>query len=286
MRLFIIALFGTLLACNENASISGENGEEYALNDDAFGFVELEKASIGVEFNANTNVTGNSATQSKDAKIIKTADIEFESKDLEETYVRIRKLVASQRGSLQLDDTGKNYDQIYRRLTIRVPSENFQELVDGIVQGVSHFDTKKISEKDVGAEFVDLSARLKAKRKLEERYLQLLTKAKNVEEMLKIERELAQIREEIEAKQGRLNYLQNRVSLSTIDLRFYERIEPVEVAQLSFGGRIINALEGGWNGVLNFFVGMLYIWPFLLIGGVAFFLIRRYLRRSRTATPS
>ena len=97
--------------------------------------------------------------------------------------------------------------------------------------------------------------------------------------------ELAKIREEIEAKQGRLKYLQSQVSMSTIALRFYKEDVAVQ-AQASFGSKIVNALKGGWNGVLTFFIGMLYIWPFLLITALVFYLVKRYLKRSRTASPS
>lgn len=279
MKSFFIALFGTFLACSDGSSYKAESAyvesEEYAdeyLTEEAVSEFKYDNADIG-------------RTKKSDAKIIKTADIEFQTRDLEATYAKVRKTVSDQNGSFQSDNTGKRYNQVYRELVIRVPSENFEALVDGISSRVDYFDTKRISQKDVGEEFVDLKARLKAKRTLEERYLQLLSKAKNVKEMLEIERELANIREEIEAKQGRLNYLQNQVSLSTVSLRFYKE-EVAVAAQASFGSKIANAIKGGWNGLLNFFIGLLYVWPFVLVLAAIFFIVRRYIKRSRRAnTP-
>lgn len=272
MKTFFIALFGTFLACSDGSN----NAVDYKYDE------ETAADAAGMEL---AYLNEQPPKPDAESKIIKTADIEFATRDLEKTYARIRKAISAQKGQLQSDDTGKSYNQIYHNLIIRVPSANFEALVNSIGEGVDYFDTKRISQKDVGEEFVDLEARLKAKRKLEERYLQLLTKAKNVEEMLQIERELAKIREEIEAKQGRLKYLQSQVSMSTIALRFYKEDVAVQ-AQASFGSKIVNALKGGWNGVLTFFIGMLYIWPFLLIAALVFYLVRRYLKRSRTATPS
>ena len=51
--------------------------------------------------------------QADQSKIIKTADIEFATRDLEKTYTRIRKAIAVQQGQLQSDDTGKSYNTIY-----------------------------------------------------------------------------------------------------------------------------------------------------------------------------
>lgn len=274
MKTLFITLFGTFLACSDGGSSSAK----YAAADEA-GWDDMEEVFVESSPSEELDV------KAADTKIIKTADIEFATRDMDATYSRIRKAIAATGGSLQDDNTGKSYNQVYRNLVIRVPSANFETLVDSIGQGVDYFDTKRISRHDVGEEFVDLQARLKAKRKLEERYLQLLSKAKNVKEMLEIERELASIREEIEAKQGRLNYLQNQVSMSTISLRFYKETVEAQV-QASFGSKIVNALKGGWNGLLTFFIGVLYLWPFLLVVGLIFFIIRSYLKRSkRSANP-
>jgi len=161
-----------------------------------------------------------------------------------------------------------------------VPTENFQAFVDGISEGVEYFEQKDISRKDVTEEFVDLEARLKAKRELENRYLELLRQAKNVKEMLEIERELANIREEIEARQGRLNYLQNRVSMSTVHIEFYKETASTGVT-LSYGQKMLNALKGGWDGISVFFIGLLYLWPLFVFALIVILLIRRYLKRSR-----
>ena len=273
-----ILLFGIILACEDSAK--SEFG--YA-NSDLDGFMVDELNVAESEFNYNQTpppAETTEATAVAEKKIIKTANIEFETRDLEATHKRVLSLVNQNKAYLQNDNSGKQYSRAYRQLIIRVPTQNFQALVDSIGVGVAYFDKKDISQKDVGEEFVDLQARLKAKRVLEERYLQLLSKAKNVEEMLQIERELASIREEIEAKQGRLNYLQNQVSLSTIYLEFY-KTDVETIATQSYGAKMGNAIKGGWNGITSFFLGLLYIWPFILILGLVAFFVRRYIKRRK-----
>jgi len=213
-------------------------------------------------------------------KIIKTSCLKFETQDLEKSYHQIISAVKANKGFVQDDNSNKSYNTITRRLTIRVPTSNFQPTIDSISKNISYFDNKRISAKDVTEEFIDLEARLKAKQTLEKRYLELLDKAKNVKEILEIERELSNIREEIEAKQGRLKYLQNKVSLSTIDIEFYKLTSEAPIAS-SYGTKMWNAVKGGFNGISIFFLGLLYIWPLVIIVGVGVFLLRRYLKKSK-----
>ena len=165
-------------------------------------------------------------------------------------------------------------------MVIRVPTEHFLDFIEGVSEGVSYFDQNDISRRDVSEEFIDLEARLKTKRELEKRYLKLLKKAKNVKEMLAIERELSNIREEIEAKQGRLQYLQNRVSMSTVTMEFYKLTSETGVTQ-SYGQKMINSIKGGWDGISMFFLGLLYIWPFFVVAIVIIIAIRMLLKRNK-----
>lgn len=211
-------------------------------------------------------------------KLIKESVLRFETQDLDKTYKNISKFVIKNNGYVQDDDASKSYNRISRRLIIRIPTDKFQATIDSIAADVSFFDTKQITSKDVTEEFIDLEARLKAKQSLEARYLELLNKASNVKEILEIERELSVIREEIESKQGRLKYLQNKVSLSTLTVEFY-KITSESGIRVSYGQKMWNAITSGFNGLSLFFLGILHIWPFILIVLVLIFILRRWLKR-------
>jgi hypothetical protein len=273
MKFLSVLLFGFVLACSQgNSSGDGLISKErsYALE---------EEVPITEDLTPGYNEDDNEGDLvHTEQKIIKTAHLTFESKDPELTHEKILGLTKDFKGFVQSDHSGKDYGRVNFNIVIRVPTENFQSMIDGVSNGVDYFDQKEISRKDVTEEFVDLQARLKAKRQLEERYLQLLKQAKNVKEMLEIERELSKIREEIEAKEGRLQYLQNKVSLSTIYINFYKTTSSKGVS-MSYGQKMVNALKGGWNGISVFFLGLLYIWPLLLVIGILTFILRRYLKR-------
>ena len=219
--------------------------------------------------------------KSIEQKIVKSATLKFETSDLEETRAQIQKAIGENKAIIQRESEGKDGYSVYKKLTIRVPNQNFEKLVASIGKGVSFFDEKEISAEDVTAEFIDTEARLKTKRTLETRYLELLNKAGKVSEMLEIEKKLSEIREEIESKEGQLKYMQRQVSMSSVYIEFY-KINPSESGVTnSFGSKMGNALKQGFLGLSSLFLWFLEVWPFILILVALFFLIRRRFKRKK-----
>jgi hypothetical protein len=98
--------------------------------------------------------------------------------------------------------------------------------------------------------------------------------------MLEIEKKLAEIREEIEAKEGQLKYMQNRVSMSTVNIQMYTYNASESGATVSFGSKIWNSVKEGFNGLSNFMLSIISIWPFILIFvGLFVFIKRRFFKK-------
>ncbi len=210
-------------------------------------------------------------------KLIKTGTLEFETSDLGSTYQRIRNAAQTNAGFVSNESTANEYDRIVQHLTIRVPSRNFDQLVTAISKGVKHFDTKNIEAVDVTEEFVDAEARLKTKKQVEQRYQDLLKRANKISEILEIEKQIGELRAEIESIEGRLRYLSNRVDYSTLDIRFYKKVAEHRVVEENRFGR---AFRNGWDGMVSFLIGLTSIWPFLIIFGVGgYFFWRRWRKK-------
>ena len=211
-------------------------------------------------------------------KIIKEGNLRFETSDLEPTYQKIIAAAKKQKATIQNDVEGKDYQTIFRNIVVRVPSQNFDAFIKEISNGVSYFDRKEISSKDVTEEYIDIDARLKAKKILETRYFELLKKATKVSEMIEIETQLASIREEIDAKEGQLRYMKSRISMSTISIEFYKTVAEESGATNSFGSKFWNAIVSGFNSISSFFIGIIQLWPFILIFVLGFYFIRKKIK--------
>jgi hypothetical protein len=214
-------------------------------------------------------------------KIIKQASLRFETNDLDDTFAQIQKAVTANKGTIQNDAEGKDYNNIYRNLTVRIPSQNFDAFIKSISEGVSYFERKEISAEDVTEQYIDLDSRLKTKRKLENRYLEILQKATKISEILEIEKQISIIREEIEAKEGQLKYLESRVSESTINIEFYKTIAEKEAIKTSYGSKIWTAIKSGFFGLSSFLISIISVWPFIILFVVLVYFIRKRFKRKK-----
>ncbi|MEO6176014.1 MAG: DUF4349 domain-containing protein [Flavobacterium circumlabens] len=214
-------------------------------------------------------------------KIIKYASLRFETNDIEETFHKIQTAVKESHATIQSDSEGKNDNSLFRNITVRVPSQNFDVFLQSISKGVSYFDQKDISTEDVTEQYIDLDSRLKTKQKLEERYIEILKKATKISEILEIEKQISAIREEIESKQGQLKYLESRVSESRISIEFYKPIAEKQSIKISYGSKILTAIQSGFFELSGLFIWIISVWPFLILFGVIAFYIRRRFKRKK-----
>ena len=214
-------------------------------------------------------------------KIIKEATLRFETDNLENTFNQIQKAVSSNKARIINDSEGKDYGTVFRNLIVKVPSQNFDRFISDVSKGVSYFEVKNISAEDVTEQYIDLTSRLKTKKKLEERYLEILKKANKVSEILEIEEQISTIREEIEAKEGQLKYLESRVSESTITIEFYKTIAEKEGVKISYGSKLWNAVKSGFYTLSDLLISLLSAWPFVILFVVFAYFIRRRLKRRK-----
>jgi hypothetical protein len=221
-------------------------------------------------------------------KIIKNASIDFQVQSLSAAIANVSEQVKSDSGYIA-SQTESNYaSQKRTTITIRVPAERFESLVQKLMTNSIYTRSSNIVAQDVTEQFVDIEARLKSKRALESRYLDLLKQTKSMTEILELEKQLASIREEIEAKEGVLKLLSNKVALSTITLNMHENIpyaEPPAPEKESLGSRLGHAFGMGWSLFVDALVGVSYLWVFIALGSLGVWLYRRY-RKQKKEKPT
>jgi hypothetical protein len=211
-------------------------------------------------------------------KLIKDGTLEFKTDNLNTARKQILQATARWKGYVGSEEEYNSTDRNSTTFLIRVPAANFDSLLAAVTLGISYFDRKDIQVKDVTAEYVDVEARLKTKKDLELRYMELLKKANTVTEMLEIEREMGNLRADIESIEGRLNVLKSQVAFSTLTITVYEAVS----APSFFGDRIGSGFVSGWNYLLDFMVFVVNLWPFILLGAGGYWGIKKW-RASRKA---
>jgi hypothetical protein len=215
----------------------------------------------------------------EERRIIKVGWLRVEIKNYSGDLATIKGIIVKHKGYISNENESSTDYSLENNLLIRVPSIEFDLLVEEIVKMAYKVDNKSITLNDVTEEFIDVEARLKIKKEVEKRYLEILDRAGTVQDILLVEQQLRIIREEIEAKEGRLKYLQNQVSLSTLNLEIHQDL--AAKPGFKFIDKLAEALKGGWKGLLNIFVGLIYVWPLILVITVVIFwlIIRRRKKR-------
>lgn len=269
----ILIVFLVLVSC-----------DNYSENDlKNFGFSDAKMNMIAEETESldETIITG-SSNQKKEAnytdrKLIKNGHISFETDDLQQTKQQIISLIKKYGGYIAADNQNAYGNTKTINLSVRIPAQHFDTILSGIAKNVEKFDNKEIRISDVTAEFLDVEARLKNKKELDKKYLEILQKAKSVQDILNVERELGKLREEIESTEGRLKYLKNQVAFSTLNISFYKSVK----STTSFGKRIAEGFVKGFENLKGFFIGIINLWPFVLILLAVIILIRKRFKRKK-----
>jgi len=279
VKIWMLLLMVSVCACSSKGGgyRSGSGGgyggesicEEVCVEAEAdMDFDNIEEINLG-----NTNF---------ERKLIKEGRIHFETTDALKTREKVINIVSECKGYISKDNSTQYNTVVRYNIIARVPADKFELLLNRISESTEKLDSKDIEVLDVTEEFIDAQARLKTKKELEERYKELLKKANKVEEMLSIEKEIGILRAEIESTEGRLKYLQDRVSYSTLEVNFYEKIEKAEKSiPFGFGSKFTTALKDGWEAILSFVIGLTKLWAFLLLGVIIFFKVRYLIKRRR-----
>ena len=106
-------------------------------------------------------------------------------------------------------------------LTLRVPSRRFRRLMKG-VEGLGQVRSRSVQTLDVSERYHDLKVRLENLQATRSRIQKLMGQAKDLSEILVVEKELERISAEIDTIEGQLRYLSSQAAFSTVTITFSE----------------------------------------------------------------
>ncbi|MFP4662630.1 MAG: DUF4349 domain-containing protein [Halanaerobiales bacterium] len=215
-------------------------------------------------------------------KIIQRANLTIETNNIEQINSQIMNLLQNYSGYISDSRNWVNYNnQKFSWYQLRIPTENFDLVLDEITSDkLGEVISRSVSGQDVTEEYLDLDIRINNLEAQEERYRELLNRADEVSEILKIENELNRVRTEIERLQGRINYLDNQVNYSTITVEFRQ---PQPISSGTPG--IVKALRDAVNTMIRHFYRLITLIgtliPYLLLLLLIYYLYKKVIRRRK-----
>ena len=213
--------------------------------------------------------------------VIRTGQAFIEVNKVDSAIPKIRLLASQMGGYITNSSISGGRDQV-RQATfeLKIPAPRYDQAV-GSLSTIGKVETVNSTAQDVGEEFVDVTARVTNSRRLEERLISLLAnRTGKLDEVLRVERELARVREEIERYEGRLRYLSARVAMSTLTITVHE---PAPILGNSPGQNpIAAALRRAWKNFIALIAGTIaalgVVIPLALLGLAGWLAYRRWKR--------
>jgi hypothetical protein len=193
-------------------------------------------------------------------KIIYTADVELVVEQFDAVPSKVEAL-ARRFGGYVASSTIRGSEGQPRngRWTIRVPVARYEESLAAMKQ-LGEVRRVSTDSRDVSEEYYDLEARIRNKKTQESRLLELLADATGkLEEVLKVERELSRVREEIERMEGRIRVLDDLTALTTVELSVVEIKDYVPEEAATYATRVRRAFGGSIDTMVSTAEG-LSIW--------------------------
>jgi hypothetical protein len=237
---------------------------------------------------ASSGVLGGTSAHRSNQKVISNASmqVEVDAGTFQTAFEQVR-LLADKYGGyvVSANSTASGEESVMRSgvVAIRVPAQSLNPALEDVVR-LGKVTAQQVDSQDVTEEYVDLEARLKNAQAQEQALLSLMAQAKTVEETLRVRDVLASVQREIEQLKGRLGYLDEHSSFSTLTVSLYE----TGVVTVTGGGwGFVEALKDAAralvrtvNELIVFLGGALPVLVLLaLIAWVVYLIVRAVLRR-------
>lgn len=232
-------------------------------------------------------------------KRIQYVTVTMESLEYDTALSEIKMRMAAAGGYIESSsESGKDIKGTGSRrayLVFRIPAENLDKFA-GEIEDVGNVLTLETSTRDVTESYYDIEARLASLESQRDRYMELLSEAKSMDEILILDNALTEVLYQIESYTGTLNKYDSLVAYSTVTLTLTEVIEltepePPVVEEPTFGERIKEAfgdsVEAFGDMIEAIVIGIVAVAPFLVIPAfvivIVIIIIRGKVKKQRRA---
>lgn len=214
-------------------------------------------------------------------KLIKNVDLEVETEEFDTLLSTVEQKTEKLAGYIEESYTynGSEYRGRKNRnanLTIRIPAEKLNTFLSEVAE-VSNVISRNDRVTDVTLQYVDMESHKKALVAEQNRLLELLEQAENIEDIIAIESRLSEVRYQIESMESQLRTMDNQVSYSTVYLSIEEVKQFTPVKEQSVGEKIVTgfkkSLTNVGTGLLNFGIGFIIGIPYILLFGVLLIIV-------------
>lgn len=285
LSLTVLLLLSLLTGCGAKNGMSGTTADSMVAEKE-------EISNPGASTETDTQLPENQ-------KLIRKIRLTAETRDLTEMLSQVEQRIAEFGGYVENRDVynGSAYEDYtyrYASLTIRIPAKSLDAFVEKVGQASNVISANETTE-NITLSYVATQSRITALETEQARLLELLELAKNLDEVLKLETKLTDVRGELEQLNSQLRLYDNQVNYGTVYLKLDEVREYTEVEEepQGFWERIstgfVKSLKNLGNALLEiliFFISNLPYFAVLAILGGGALLILHWKKKKKNQDPN
>lgn len=213
-------------------------------------------------------------TYGEDVKLIFSASMDLQTLDFAKTEQELDALVKKHGAYFESVDAsnGDMYSSYGRKngfYVVRVPAENYDAFLSEVGGSCHVVNLHKASE-NVGLAYSDTQTRLRTERAKQERYLALLSKAEEMEDIIQLESAISNCQYNIDSLSSDIERYDSLISYSTVNISLVqvERLSGSIDEEESFAGSLLRNFK---EGAQDFFytMGELLSWIAYNVLGIA-----------------
>lgn len=275
--LLAVCLLIALVGCGSTRERAVDSyGEKYAM--------EAPEEALYDSYEEAATEAPQTNTAQSGQKLIRRARLTVETEDYYGFMDKINAQVAELGGYFEQIDAHTSGSTLSASMTIRVPADKLDELTAKL-SGMSNITYRSESQENVTMQYVDTESHISALKTEQERLLELLKQAEDLDGILKIEDKLASVRYELESAERSLRVLANQVEYATVDLdvKQVEVFTPVQEPGFweNIGKGFVGSLQSIWTFLKNLFSSFVIALPYLIPLVIAPLIVLLALLKSR-----
>lgn len=230
----------------------------------------------------NDGVSGGNVSSQR--KVVVTAGYTVQTQKFSESVQKLETLVKELGGYIEHSNvSGESSDNGSGDFTLRLPVNKLDGFGQALTQ-VGTVESHSRSEEDITNQYYDTDARIKAKTAQRDRLLALIDKAENLDTLLRLESELADVQGELDSLTGQLKRYDNQVSYAMVQVSLYQSAL-TRSGNIPYGSRLSAAFTGTFSTALEILkdIGVAAVWllPLLLVAAIVLLIVWLATRKQR-----
>ncbi len=164
------------------------------------------------------------AGEISDRLVVRNGSMEVVVDDVSASAQKIGQIADTFGGHVVSSSVYEDGGRTFGSVVIRVDADSFDSALEAIQSLAVEVVRENTSARDVTEEYIDLTARVRNLERTEQQLLELMEEAESVEVVLEVQRELTNVRGQIEQLEGRIRYLEQTTATSLIEVSLRESV--------------------------------------------------------------